>query len=81
MKTLYKYLLLAFLIENIMTQTYLMSFMSEYLFYPFLVLGILAFVNPELWRSKNLSRFSPLYILMALYILYEFTIGDRKSVV
>lgn len=76
MKTLYKYLLLAFLIENIMTQTYLMSFMSEYLFYPFLVLGILAFVNPELWRSKNLSRFSPLYILMALYILYEFTIGS-----
>ncbi len=75
MKTLYKYLLLAFLIENVMTQTFLMGFMSEFLFYPFLTLGILAFANPELWKAKNLSRFSCLYILMALYILYEFSIG------
>lgn len=66
-----------------MTQTYLLSFVSEYLFYPFLFLGIIAFINPELWKAKNISRFSCLYILMALYILYEFTIGaeyiDEKT--
>lgn len=60
-----------------MTQTYLLGFMSEYLFYPFLVLGILAFVNPELWNAKNLSRFNSLYILMAIYIIYEFSIGSK----
>lgn len=60
-----------------MTQTYLLGFMSEYLFYPFLVLGLLAFVNPELWNAKNLSRFSILYILMAIYIIYEFSIGSK----
>lgn len=76
MKTLYKYLLLAFLIENIMTQTYLLGFMSEYLFYPFLFLGLLAFANPFLWRAQNISRFSCIYILMAIYIIYEFTIGS-----
>lgn len=66
-----------------MTQTYLLGFMSEYLFYPFLVLGILAFVNPEMWRSKNLLRFRCLHLLMAIYILYEFSIGaaylDEKT--
>ncbi len=70
-----KYLLLLFLIENIMAQTFLMGALSEILFYPFMAIGLGLFLLPSMWGKRQIEKFRPLYLLMALYVLYEFVIG------
>ncbi len=69
-----KYLLLIFLIENIAAQT-AMGWLSDYLFYPFMALGLFYMLNSSFWSSENIEKFKPLYLLSAVYVLYAFTIG------
>lgn len=70
-----KYLLLFFLIENIIVQTSLLGSISEYLFYPFLAIGAVCLFDTKIWKGTTIQRFKPLYMLIFLYIFYEFIIG------
>ena len=70
-----KYLLLAFLLENIMAQTMLLGRFSNYLFYPFMLYGLIALFSSETWQPETIKKFGCLYALMAVYIGYEFIIG------
>lgn len=75
MEFIKKYLLFAFLLENIIVQTRLLSWLSEYLFIPFLAVGAFCMLSPSFWSRENLGKFRWLYLLMMLYVGYEFTIG------
>lgn len=70
-----KYLLFAFLLENIITQTSLLGWLSNYLFYPFMALGALYVVNGSIFQDDKLRKFGWMYALMLVYIIYEFVIG------
>lgn len=70
-----KYLLFAFLLENIITQTSLLGWLSEYLFYPFMALGALYIINGSIFQGDKLKKFGWIYVLMLIYIIYEFFIG------
>ena len=75
MEAIRKYLLLAFLLENIMAQTMLAGGLSNYLFYPFMLCGLIALFSSETWQSETIKKFGCLYALMAIYVIYEFLIG------
>jgi O-antigen ligase len=70
-----KYLLFAFLIENIIVQTSLLGAFTDYFFYPFLFLGLLFMFGSTVWSRSSLQKFGWMYCLMAIYILYEFVVG------
>lgn len=70
-----KYLLFVLLLENIITQTSLMGWLSAYLFYPFMALGALFIVNGSIFKGEKLKKFGWMYALMVIYIIYEFLIG------
>lgn len=70
-----KYILLFFLIENIMAQTQLIGELSQYLFYPFMCVGLYAFFTTEFWNKQTIGKFHALYCLMLVYIIYEFSFG------
>lgn len=75
MEFLKKYILLAFLLENIMAQTFLMMSVSAIVFYPFMFFGLFALVGTLNQGTEIFKKFKTLYLLMAVYIVYEFTIG------
>lgn len=58
-----------------MAQTFLMGAVSQYLFYPFMCVGLYAFFTPEFWSKKTIDKFIPLYQIMLVYVAYEFTFG------
>lgn len=70
-----KYLLLFFLIENIIVQTSLLGSISEYFFYPILALGVICMFDKKIWQPATREKFKPLFLLMILYIFYEFIVG------
>lgn len=75
MKNIKKYLLFAFLLENIIVQTSMLRWLSDYLFIPFLAIGAFCMLSPSFWSRENLGKFKWMYLLMILYVGYEFTIG------
>ncbi len=75
MLTIKKYLLFVFLLENIMVQTSLLGAFTNPLFYLFLGLGVICAFDGNLWSGTAIKKFGWAYSLMALYIVYEFTVG------
>lgn len=75
MEFIKKYLLFAFLLENIIVQTRLLSWLSEYLFIPFLAIGAFFVLSGSIFRGDKLKKFGWMYALMVVYIVYEFFIG------
>ena len=73
MQFLRKYLLLLFIVENLLAQTKIFGFLSGTLFYVFLALGLL--LVPYCLSAKVYSACKPLYLLAGIYVLYEFTLG------
>lgn len=70
-----KYLLFAFLIENIMAQTSLMGPLANPMFYTFLTLGLVCAMDGQIWNHTAIKEFGWAYALMGLYLFYEFFIG------
>ncbi len=75
MLILKKYLLLVFLLENIMVQTSLMGALANWMFYVFLVLGLICAFDGNIWSGKAIKKFGWAYALMGLYVVYEFIVG------
>lgn len=75
MEFIKKYLLFAFLLENILVQTSMLRWLSDYLFIPFLAVGAFCMLSPSFWSRENFGKFRWIYLLMMLYVGYEFTIG------
>jgi len=75
MRFLKKYLLFAFLLENVMVQTSLLGAFSNPLFYTFLALGVLCAFDGKIWSAPATKKFGWAYALMTLYVFYEFTVG------
>lgn len=70
-----KYLLFAFLLENIAVQTYLLGRSSDVFFYSFLVIGLILMITSNFFEKRKLRKFGWMYALMVLYVAYEFLIG------
>jgi hypothetical protein len=70
-----KYILIAFLVENILTQTILVGRLTDYVFYPFMVIGLSFLFSPSMWTRKNLQKFGGLFALAGIYVIYQFTFG------
>lgn len=75
MEKIKKYLLLFFLIENIAAQTSLLGGYVDLFFYSFLVIGAFFILNGEVFSSENRKKFGVMYVLMAIYLIYEFIVG------
>lgn len=75
MKNIKKYLLFAFLIENIAALTSLFGGLTYFLFYGFLFLGCVLLFSKNMFSNKTLKTYWWAYILSLIYIIYEFTIG------
>lgn len=74
MKSIKKYLLLAFVIENVFVQTPYFSAFS-FLFYVFLAIGMLFLFEGSLFRKDVFNSCKPLYLLGLVYVAYQFTAG------
>jgi len=72
-----KYLLFAFLLDNIVVQSSLLNMYSNYFFYPFLAIGLLCMFDSRLWSGEAMAKFGCLYALMGVYVFYEFVIGSE----
>lgn len=77
MLTIRKYLLFVFLLENIMVQTSLMGAIANPLFYVFLAFGLVCVFDGRIWGGEAVKRFRWMYALMALLVVYEFSIGAQ----
>lgn len=77
MLTIKKYLLFVFLLENIMVQTSLMGAIANPLFYVFLAIGLICSFDSNIWSGKAVRKFKWMYLLMALYVVYEFFVGPE----
>jgi len=75
MRFLKKYLLFAFLLENIVVQTSLLGAIANPLFYIFLALGLFCFVDSSIWSKESFQKFGWIYASMGLFVFYEFIIG------
>ena len=75
MKIIKKYLLFAFLIENIAALTSLFGGLTDYIFYGFLFLGCVLLFTEGMFSHKTLETYWWAYLLSLIYIVYEFTIG------
>lgn len=74
MKFIKKYILLIFLIENLLVQSPIFG-MSMLPFYIMMVLGALLIFSKELWSHNTYRECKPLYLLALVYIVYQFTLG------
>lgn len=70
-----KYLLFAFLLENIAAQTFLLRGASDVFFYTFLAIGLILMIMGNFFEKRKLRKFGWMYALMVLYVAYEFLIG------
>lgn len=75
MEKLKKYLLFAFLLENVAVQTSLAAAFANPFFYVFLALGALFVAQGELWNRQSRQICWPLCALAAIYVVYQFTFG------
>lgn len=76
MDKLKKYLLFAFLLENVAVQTSLAAAFANPLFYLFLALGGIFVLKGELWNRQSIQVFWPLCALAVIYVVYQFTFGS-----
>lgn len=74
MKNIKKYLLLAFIIENLLAQTRLLGGTSVF-FYIFLVAGGYFLFEGSLFKKDTYESCKCLFLLAGVYILYQFTVG------
>lgn len=74
MKNIKKYLLLAFIIENLLAQTRLLGGTSVF-FYIFLVTGGYLLFEGSLFKKDTYESCKCLFLLAGVYILYQFTVG------
>lgn len=74
MKTLKKYILLIFLIENLLAQSPVGGSL-QWLFYIMLVAGAYLMITGGLFKPETFRKCRPLYLLGAVYIAYQFTLG------
>lgn len=85
MKNFSKYLLLAFLVENLCTQTTWLRSYTSPVFYAFLALGALMSANPALWSASLRRKFGCFFGLTLLYAFHCFIVGygfiDTENVV
>lgn len=58
-----------------MVQTSLMGALANPMFYVFLALGVLCALDIRIWSGDVVRRFGWAYALMALYVIYEFSVG------
>ena len=80
MKFLKKYVLLIFLVENLLALSPLVGGL-QWLFYIMLAIGVFLMVAGGFFRPENYRKCRPLYLLGLVYILYQFTLGvDTISV-
>lgn len=70
-----KYLLYFMLLENVAVQTSLFGAYSSIFFNLFLGLGLFFILTGEVFKANAVKTFSPLYVLVGIYLFYEFTIG------
>lgn len=75
LENLKKYLLYFMLLENVAVQTSLLGTYSSIFFNLFLGLGLFFILTGEVFKANVVKTFSPLYVLVSIYLLYEFTIG------
>lgn len=75
MQFLRKYLLLLFILENIFALYVKLSFLSSILFYAILALGLSFFFAGSILSKESYHNFRVLYLLSAVFICYEFTLG------
>lgn len=73
MKTLKKYILLVFLLENTIVSSKFGGF--QWPFYAMLAIGSLLLFSEELWKKQSFSECYPLYLWSGIYIVYQFTFG------
>jgi len=74
MKLLKKYILFAFLIENLLMQTYIIR-LGEWPFYIMCGIGLALLFSKEFWSRDAFRKCKPLYLLALVYIVYQFTLG------
>lgn len=74
MKSIKKYLLLAFIIENVFAQTPYFSSLS-FLFYVFLAFGMIFIFEGTIFRREIIASCMPLFLLGFVYVAYQFTLG------
>lgn len=77
MQTIKKYLLLIFLIENIIVQTILLGTYTDIIFYSALALGTLGIIDGTIFKEINFKKFYWAYLLIILYVVYEFIIAPE----
>lgn len=74
MKLFKKYILLIFLVENLLAQSPLIGF-PQLLFYLMLGVGLFLLVFGGFFSVQNYRQCKPLYLLGFVYVSYQFTIG------
>ena len=74
MKKLKKYILLIFLIENLLAQSPIGGSL-QWLFYVMLVVGAYLMIAGGVFKPETFRKCRPLYLLGAVYIAYQFTLG------
>lgn len=74
MKFFKKYILLLFLIENLLAQTFIAN-LPTWVFYSMTIIGGLLLFSKEVWSKTSVRECLPLYLLSIIYILYQFTVG------
>lgn len=73
MKSLKKYILLIFLLENTIVSSKFGGI--QWPFYAMLAIGSLMLFSKEMWKKQSFSECFPLYLWSVMYIVYQFTIG------
>ena len=80
-----KYLLFAFLIENLCTQTILFYRYTTPLFYAFLAVGLVSMFMSKNWTPVSRGRFGWMIALSFIYVFHCFVIGleflDRENLI
>ena len=74
MKFLKKYILLIFLIENLLAQSPFGGSIS-WIFYLMLVAGAYLMMSGGIFKPESFRKCRPLYLLGVVYIAYQFTLG------
>lgn len=77
MKNVKKYLLLAFLIENIAAQTSLIGRASDLFFYAFLALGLMFALTGSVFSRVQRKTFTWAFFLMIIYLAFEFLVAPE----
>ena len=69
-----RYILLIFLIENLLAQSPIGGSL-QWLFYLMLVVGAYLMIEGGVFKPETLKKCRPLYLLGSVYIAYQFTLG------